>query len=306
MSDKEMTLGRWDNADWNSEPYPPSQMSLCPRCGRHMGLLAKRYRELNQPTSVAYYPVCPNRCEYVKNIGFTGLTVEDEEYNTLRLKPLHIHRAETPKQRISCGQASDVKAAQDAWNQWVNENGDTVVKLDAHGFRENWNTAVECPVCHRECLQTETFGTGTFDDPKRIGCPNHPLIASIVLDRYDRQPLSTLKARVKVWADWLTDHHCPLCDRDAMLNVGAMDGYWHCYCDCDFEESRPEGVPLAPIDKFTNFPMTDKGAETPLDAIRNWRERMSARQVIVTANKTRRDRNQEQLRNIMTELGEVA
>lgn len=303
MNDNDMTLGRWDEVDWNSDPYLPDQMSLCPRCGRHMGLLAKRYREPNQPTSIAYYPVCPNRCEYGKTAGFTGLTVEDEKYGVLRLKPLHTHHADTPKQRISCGQASDVKDAQAAWNQWVEQYGGKVVRLDAHARRENWNIAVECPVCHRECLQTETFGSGAWDDPKRIGCPDHPIVASVSFDRYDYQLLSKLKAQVKVWADWLADHHCNLCDTDALLNVGAMDGYWHCFCDCDFEESRPEGVPLAPVAKFTNLPLTDKGVETPLEGIRNWRERVAARQVIVSANRDRHERNLKQLQTIITELG---
>lgn len=273
MNDMEHLLHAGDQPDWTTKPKPYDVMRACPTCGRHVRLVAKRYRD---PLTVAYWADCPNQCE---------LRVRDG------IPPLLTVAPAKPGGRVSCGRVRDVEAAVDAWNTRVG---------DAPAVQSGrvWPEAVACPVCHREYLPDDVFDApgGTW-----LGCPRHPLIASVAAgDEWKRDlRMNLLADHIGQWEAWARNHKCPLCGRDAVLSV-TESGEWACRCACDSTDTAPHGVPVT---IFGELAIRD--GDTPLDAIREWDKRVGLRRGIVARRRGKRDRALRDLEELGRELADL-
>lgn len=262
-----------DEPDWTTKPKPYDVMHACPTCGRHMRLVARRYRD---PMMVAYWADCPNQCEARAVNG---------------IPPLSAATPAKPGGRVSCGRVRDVDAAIDAWNTRA---GDAPILQSGR----IWPDAVACPVCHREYLPDDVF-----DAPggMRLGCPHHPLVASVAAgDEWKRDRRMLLLAdHISRWEAWARNHRCPLCGRDAALTV-TDEGAWACRCACDDTSTAPHGVPVTIIGE-----LAIRDGDTPLDAIREWNERVDMRRGIVARRQEKRGRALRDLEELGRELADL-
>lgn len=268
--------------DWESRPIPTSAAPLCPSCRRHIRLVAVRERDdMAKTTTVSYYVSCPNKCVF-RTDGYGDLTALDADGRTLE-RPIIVATSE-PDKRLACGRRADVSAALTAWTMWVKDHA--VPPLDADRHVLSWPDATECPVCHAELIVDETFMDKA--GVERVGCPEHPTIASTRVTIFDpNRQLDLLRRHIAPWGAWLRDHHCPICGEPSRLEVNPATGMWTCTCGC------------ANIDN----PAT--GYAKPVDAINAWRKDRDDRINAINELNTRitiRTREAGELRNELTAL----
>lgn len=232
-----MTLRGIGDADWTSGPQPTGLMRPCPTCGRHMRLAARRVRT-DGVTAVAYYPVCPNRCAIRRPGDYPGIAAQDGPVGYVAILTV---RPDGTK-RVTAGRKKDAAHAMDLWNEWVDAHGSNITPA---ARRKVWDEAAECPVCHREIIEAEPFANHGMP---RIGCPDHPAVASITLKPADwsgHDPMRTLRDRLDQWAWLIGTRTCPICDGTIRFGVNE-DGNWQCACGCDVTDPDRE-VTLTPV-----------------------------------------------------------
>lgn len=299
-------LARWGETNWQSTLFDRHTAKPCPVCGRHIRFVAVRYRETRKPTIVAYYMRCPNACLYLPDSTVFASLREDDGDGVLQ-KPLYVVQADDERKRLNCGRTDDVQAAVAAWNKWVEKHSDAT----PDGMGETWKEAVECPVCHKEYVETETFQLNGLE---YLGCPEHHTIASIRAGRTTfrgkNEDMSVLKTKAASWDQWIREHHCVNCGMDARLKVDE-NGLWHCECLCDNPDTCPPRVPCLiggaaeTGDDYWDESDHEHGFDAPLPAINAWRKRVAERSRVMRRVELRRTRNNRLLDDIMSELSQT-